>query len=112
MLPIDKRARVIAALRINPNASQVAQTIGDIDRSTVRRIAKAAGIELVGGHAKRGHHRVTPEKRALIVTALRDNPNASQVSRDIGEVSRMTVWKIAKAAGISLPADRATRTGP
>jgi len=109
MLTAEKRARVITALAYNSNAIRVAEKIGDVDPSTVRRIAKAVGIELSDGKTTKGHHRVSVEKRAEIIAALRDNPNASQVARQIGSVSRMTVWKIAKVAGISLRTSRVAR---
>jgi hypothetical protein len=109
MLPAEKRAQVIAALGENSNAMQVVREIGDVDPTTVRRIARAAGIELTDGQARKGHHRVPTKKRTQIAAALKDNPNAAQVSRKIGSVSRMTVWKIAKAAGISLHGARETR---
>jgi transposase-like protein len=102
MLPAEKRARIITTLRDNPNASQVAREIGDVHVTTVRRIAKKAGIDLTAGQTETGHHRLSAEMRARIIAALRENPNAAQVAQQIGGVSRMTVWKIAKAAGIDL----------
>ena len=104
MLPAEKRAQIIVALNNNRNAAQVARQIGDVSPWTVRRIAKAASIELSVGKVSKGHHRISTEMRAQIIAALQNNPNAAQVARQIGGVSRMTVWKIAKAVGIKLTA--------
>jgi hypothetical protein len=57
----------------------------------------------VGGTSQ---HDNAVEKRAQIIDALKSNPNARQVARQIGGVSHVTVWKIAKAAGIELTARR------
>lgn len=47
-------------------------------------------------------HGLTKEKRAEIITALKANPNASQVARDISDVSYLTVLKISKEEKIEL----------
>jgi transposase len=44
---------------------------------------------------------VTEEKKAEIIKALQENPNATQVSMHF-DVSNITIGKIAKAAGIEL----------
>jgi transposase-like protein len=51
----------------------------------------------------------TAGKRARIIAALTDNPNAARVDREIGGVSYETVWRIAKAAGIALAGHRAAK---
>jgi hypothetical protein len=73
-------------------------------------VAQAHGrsAELRGGKASKGHHRVSTEKRAQIIAALKNNSNAAQVAQQIGGVSRMTVWKISKVAGIELTAGQAS----
>ena len=101
----EKRAQIIAALNANPNSAAVARQIGGVGQATVWKIAKAAGIELTAGKAAKGHP-ISAEQRAQIIAALNSNPNARQVARQIGGVSRVTVWKIAKAAGIALTAGR------
>lgn len=57
-LPSDKRAAIIAALTVNPNANQVAKETG-VCPSTVRKLAKRAGIRLPNRGCctsrKRGH---------------------------------------------------------
>jgi transposase-like protein len=45
-----------------------------------------------------------PEKRARIIEALKANPNASAVAREVGGVSDVTVWKLARQTGIKLEA--------
>jgi transposase-like protein len=49
----------------------------------------------------------SPQKRAQIVAALKDNPNASAVAREIGGVSCQTVWRFAKEARLELTAGNA-----
>jgi transposase-like protein len=100
----EKRRQIIAALNDNPNATQIAREVGCVNYRTIVRLAEGAGIELTAGKAARGHPRVSPEKHAQIIAALKDNPNAIQVARKIGGVSHTKVGKIAKAAGITLAA--------
>lgn len=98
----EKRRQIVAALKDNPNATQVAREVGCVNYRTVVRLAEGAGIELSAGKAARGHPQVSPEKHAQIIAALKDNPNATQVARKIGGVSHTKVGKIAKAVGITL----------
>ena len=100
----EKRRQIIAALKDNPNATQIAREVGGVNYGMVLRLAEGAGIDLTAGKAARGHPRVSPEKHAQIIAALKDNPNAKQVARKIGGVSHTKVGKIAKAAGIALAA--------
>ena len=100
----EKRRQIIAALKDNPNATQIAREVGCVNYRTVVRLAEGAGIELTAGKAARGHPRVSPEKHAQIIAALKDNPNAAAVAKQIGGVSHTKVGKIAKAAGIALAA--------
>ena len=100
----EKRWQIIAALKDNPNATQVAREVGGVNYRTVVRLAEGGGIGLTAGKAVRGHPRVSPEKHAQIIAALKYNPNAKQVARKIGGVSHTKVGKIAKAAGITLAA--------
>ena len=94
-----KRTLIVAALMANPNASQVAKQVG-VSKFTVWRIAQAEGIELTAGKKLMGW--LSPEKRAQIIAALKANPIATQVARQVGGVSQVTVWKIARAEGIEL----------
>jgi hypothetical protein len=95
--PAEKRAKIAAALRLNPNARAVAVQVGDVSRETVNTIAKEANIRLAAVTK-----RLSPEKRAQIVEALQANPNGCLVARHVGGVSARTVQKIAKKAGIKL----------
>jgi transposase len=94
-----RRALIIAALTANPNASQVAKQTG-VSKFTAWRIAKVEGIELTAGKALRG--RLSADKRAQIIAALKANPIATRVAGQVGGVSQVTVWKIARAEGIEL----------
>ena len=98
----EKRRQIIAALRDNPNATQVAREVGGVNYRTVVRLAEGAGIELTAGKAARGRRGISPEMYAQIIGELEDDPNATQVARKISGVSNATVGKIAKAAGIAL----------
>jgi transposase-like protein len=95
----DTRARIVEALEANPNASRVAREVGGVSGRTVGKIAKEANIRLAAENPEKTK-RVSPEKRARIIEALRDNPNASMVARQIGGFSAKTVQKIAKQAKI------------
>ena len=77
-----------------------------MSHTTVVKIAKAAGIALVGAEYGK---QLSAEKRAQIIAALKTNPNASAVAKQIGAVSHVVVWKIAKAAGIELTKGKAAR---
>ena len=98
----EKRRQIIAALKDNPNATQVAREVGGANYRTVVRLAEGAGIELTAGKAARGRRGISPEMYAQIISELENNPNATQVARKISGVSNTTVGKIAKAAGITL----------
>ncbi len=99
--PPEKRAEIVAALRLNPNAAAVAKQIGGVSRETVGAVAREARIVLAKANpAKR--KRLSPETRAQIVAALEALPNATQVARRIGGVSSRTIQKIAEKAGIKL----------
>ena len=100
-----KRRQIIAALKDKQNATQVAREVGGMNYRTVVRLAEGAGIDLTAGKAARGHPRVSREKHAQIIAALKANPNASKVAKQIGVV----VSKIAKAAGIELTRGKAAR---
>jgi hypothetical protein len=104
-----KRRQIIAALKDNPHATQVAREVGGMNYRTVVRLAEGAGIDLTAGKAARGHPRVSREKHAQIIAALKANPNASKVAKQIGGVSHVVVSKIAKAAGIELTKGKAAR---
>jgi hypothetical protein len=98
----EKRRQIIAVLKDNSNATQVAQEVGGANYRTVVRLAEEAGIELTAGKAARGCRGISPEMSAQIIGELENNPNATQVARKISCVSNTTVGKIAKAAGITL----------
>jgi hypothetical protein len=98
MLPPEKRAKIIAALKANPNARVVAGQVGGVSKVTVRKIAKQIGVDLAA--AKAARCALPPEKRARIIAALIANPNASAVARLVGGVCSVTVRKIARQTGI------------
>jgi hypothetical protein len=107
MLPPKKRAKIIAALKANPNAKAVARQVGGVSNVTVWKIAKQTGIDLADAMAAR--FALPPKKRARIVAALKANPNASAVARQVGGVSCQTVCRIATQTGIKLTRGRPAR---
>jgi hypothetical protein len=76
------RLRVIAALKANPNALQVARKL-HIKRDTVWRIAQQEGIELSQGRA------AYQKKCAKIIEALKSNPNGG---RSLGTSASIIMW--------------------
>jgi hypothetical protein len=97
MIPESKRAQIIAALKANPNLAAVARKSG-VSTGTVGRIAKKAKIDV----GKSGPKKVSAEKRAQIIAALKANPNATAVAREIGGISDKLVGRLAKKAKIAL----------
>ena len=102
----EKRRQIIAALKDNPNATQIARKIGSVSHTKVGKIAKAAGITLPVAESGK---RLSAEQRAQIIDALKANPNTAAVAKQIGGVTQVGVWKIAKAAGIELTRGKAAR---
>lgn len=107
-LPEKKREQIIAALEANPNASAVARQVGGVSQVGMWWIAKKAGIELTASKPTSGK-RLSEDQREEIIAALRVNPNAHQIARQIGGISHVAVWKIAKKAGIELTAGKAAQ---
>jgi transposase-like protein len=101
--PPAAHAKIVAALRNNPNAAAVAREIGGISSGTVSVIAKKANIPLAAENMEKAK-RLSPEKRAQIVEALAADPNASRVARHVGGISPRTVQKIAEKTKTKLTA--------
>jgi hypothetical protein len=141
-----RHARIIEALKANPNARAVARELQDVSDTTIRRVARKHGISLkwgwgaankdiileelkkspkvsvvakklgvsqplvarVGKSAgialakKGGQRKLTPGQEAEVLRALRLNPNASAVARQIGGISYKSVSRYAKRANIKL----------
>ena len=93
-----KRAQIIEALKANPNAKAVAREVGGVSSSSVHLIAKVAKIDL----GRSGPKKVSAEKQALILEALKTNPNASAIAREFGGMSYKTVTRLAEKANIKL----------
>jgi transposase-like protein len=93
-----KRAQIIEALKANPNAKAVARELDGVSASSVHNIAKAAKIDL----GRSGPKKVSAEKQALILEALKTNPNASAIARQFGGMSYKTVTRLAEKANIKL----------
>jgi transposase-like protein len=89
MIPELKRAKIIEALKANPNASAVAREHG-VSKFAVSTIAKQSNIELAGKKT------LSEKERAQIIEVLKTNPNASAVARQVGNISPTTVTLIAR----------------
>ena len=98
MIPETTRKRIIEALKVTPNAAAVAREIGNVNNTTVRNIAKKAKINL----GRSGPKKISAEKCAQIIEALKANPNASAVAREIGGTNYKAVSRLAKKANITL----------
>ena len=98
MIPDAKRAQIIEALKANPNAVAVMREVGGVSVASVRLIAKAAKIDL----GRSGPKKISAEKRALILKALKANPNASAIARQFGGMSYKSVTRLAEKANITL----------
>ena len=106
-LPPGKRPKIIAALKANPNASAVARQVGGVSRQTIGKIARQQGIDLAA--AKAARTALPPQKRAEIIAALKANPNARAVAREVGGACYATVKRIARQSGIKLGVSRKAR---
>jgi len=98
MIPETTRKRIIEALKVTPNANAVAREIGNVSISAVRYIAKKANINL----GRSGPKKLSAEKCAQIIEALKVTPNASAVARKIGGTNYKAVSRLAKKANITL----------
>jgi putative DNA-invertase from lambdoid prophage Rac len=101
---LSLRAKVVDALRENPNASQAAREFG-LTPPIVSEIARAAKIALP---LRGGRPGMSPAERAKIVAALREMGNAGRVASATGW-SPATARAIAKAENISLAPGSAKR---
>jgi transposase-like protein len=95
-LTAKKRAKIIEALKRNPNCSAVARQIGGVSHETVRVIANQSGI------ARARWTKFPAEEREKIAEALRQNPNGVAVAKSHGNISDQTVRRIAKEKRIKL----------
>jgi transposase-like protein len=95
MIPELKRAKIIEALKANPNASAVAREHG-VSKFAVSNIAKQSNIDLAGKKT------LSEKQRAQIIEALKTNSNASAVAREMGNISPTTVGIIAKELKVPL----------
>src|SRR4051812_40960575 len=100
MIPESKRAQIIAALKVTPNAAAVAREVQGVSVGSVRLIARAAQIDL----GRSGPKKISAEKRAQIIEALKVDPNASAIARRLGGMSYKVVTRIAERANIKLGA--------
>jgi|HubBroStandDraft_6_1064221.scaffolds.fasta_scaffold594740_2 transposase-like protein len=79
----EKRARIIKALEVNPNASAVAREIGGISYAATARLAKKANIALAQQGRPRGQRRdlerVTDRQSATTI-GTSQSPQMSEAS--------------------------------
>ncbi|MBV8774741.1 MAG: hypothetical protein JO166_20770 [Deltaproteobacteria bacterium] len=99
-----KYAQAIAALKVDQNAGKVSRELG-IPASTVYRWAKAADITLTGNNNLQEPQHAA--KYAQAIAALKIDPNANKVSRELG-IPASTVFRWAKREGITLTGKRGT----
>src|SRR5215472_1053108 len=92
------RTSLSKSLKKSPKVSVVAKKLG-VSQPVVARIGKSAGIALA---KKGGQRKLTPGQEAEVLRALRLNPNASAVARQIGGISYKSVSRYAKRANIKV----------
>jgi hypothetical protein len=92
--PPEKEARIVARLLVERHASLVARAEG-VSFAKVWRLADRECIELTAGKEAKGYWRLSPERRAAVIEARRENPAGTQeeIARAAG-VSRATVSRI------------------
>jgi hypothetical protein len=90
----EQEARIVARLLVVRHASRVAHDEG-VSFAKVWRLADRECIELTAGKEAKGYWRLSPERRAAVIEARRDNPDGTQeqIARAAG-VSRATVSRI------------------
>jgi len=95
----EKEARIVARLLVERHASRVARDEG-VSFAKVWRLADRECIELTAGQEAKGYWRLSPERRAAVIEARRDNPTGTQheIARAAG-VSRATVSRIERGDG-------------
>jgi hypothetical protein len=83
----EKEARIVARLLVERYASLVARDEG-VSFAKVWRLAERECIEVTAGKEARGYWRLSPERRAAVIEARRDNSDGTQ-------------HEIARTAGVS-----------
>lgn len=58
---------------------------------------------------RRGQPGMPPAKRSEIIAALKRNPRPTAVAREIGGVSHVAVWQIARTEALPLASNRLSR---
>ena len=108
----QKRSEIVEAVRLDSNAVHVADRIGNVSATTVRRIANQQNIPLTAGLAVKLKLSIPAEKWASIVSSLKETPNAAAVARQVGGVSVAIVRRIAHREEIHLGLGKAVRRQP
>jgi hypothetical protein len=85
----EKKQRVLEILKRDPSFTRAAQK-ENLSVMTVSRIAKRAGLNVVQPNPMR----ITPEKHAQVLEALKHSSNCRSISRQLGGISYKTVAKI------------------
>jgi hypothetical protein len=77
-ITLEKKARIISQLLKKPHASWVTLQEG-VSFAKVWRLAERECVELTEGRAAKGYKRLSAERREAVLTALPDNPDATQL---------------------------------
>jgi hypothetical protein len=90
----EKEALIVARLLVERHASLVAREEG-VSYAKAWRLADRECIELTAGREAKGYWRLSPERRAAVIEARRNNPDGTQKEiADAAGVSRVTVSRI------------------
>lgn len=95
------RAKIIEALKNNPNAAAVARQFG-FGETTILTLCKREGIEL--------QHLLTKAERTAVVEVLKTNLNALATAKQLG-INHKTVLAVAKKERIDIKAMRQAAKG-
>jgi hypothetical protein len=73
----EKEAQIIARLLVERHASRAARAEG-VSFAKAWRLADRECIELTAGREAKGYWRLSPERRAAVIEARRENPAGTQ----------------------------------
>jgi transposase-like protein len=103
----EGRKKRIAAMKARQQDPVFAEKQAEAARAGLKRLRLNPEFIKKQAAAHFARRRVTDKKKAEIIKALQENPNATQVSKRF-DVSNVTIGKIAKEAGIELKGNSIT----
>ena len=108
IIPSEKKAAIIEALRKHSNARAVAREIGGVSRASVCNIAHDEGIDLTDGNTARYGPKIKRDKWIQIIKVAEVDLIVESLTLTIEDY--IFLRRIALEAGIVPPASEATRS--